>query len=152
MICEFPAAMLFSPLPLVRVTKGNFFESHPIDRSRTGNVEMSGNDDVGTEPLMPVFGIACAAPDHEPWYARQDGEFLFEREVSDQNGWVRNFSERLFETLLAMSTAGRAPLADAGVGIGVKEDLVHASSFRFLGPVDRLVDRNVIWTKTVVVE
>ena len=66
---EFPAPMLFSHLPLLWVTQGNFFESHAIDRSRTGNVEMPRDDDVGAESLMPVFGLAGAAPDHEARYA-----------------------------------------------------------------------------------
>ena len=79
MVGEFPAAMLFSPLPLLWVAQGDFFESDTIDRSRTRNMEMPRDDDVGAESLVPVFGIAGATPDHEARYSRQDGEFLFER-------------------------------------------------------------------------
>ena len=64
MVREFPAAMLFSHLPLLWVAQGDFFESNTVDRSRTGNVEMPRDDDVGAESLMPVFGIAGATPDH----------------------------------------------------------------------------------------
>ena len=102
MVREFPAAMLFSHLPLLWVAQGDFFESNTVDRSRAGNVEMPRDDDVGAESLMPVFGIAGATPDHEARYTRQDGEFLLEREVRDQNGWMRHFSEHLFEAPLAM--------------------------------------------------
>ncbi len=126
MISEFPAPTLLSHSPLLRISKGDFFESHTIDRSSAGDVEMSRDDDIGAKPSMPVFGNAGAAPDHEARDTRQDGEFLLQGEVGDQDGRMWYFSKNLFETPLAVSTARRAPLAYISVGIGVKQNLIRA--------------------------